>query len=226
MAEKRAPTGAVRETANDQFKRGFGNWFWGGVLAATVIHFAVFAFFPSLSAEVEAFSNDEIETIDLPPEVEIPPPPEQIARPATPVIGDASIDEDITIAATTFEATPVENLPPPPAGATSEDISRAPMFTPYTVKPTLRNSSEVSRALQRNYPPLLRDAGIGGTTTMWFFIDEDGRVVRTQVNNSSGYDQLDQAAQKVAEIMQFSPALNRDKKVPVWVQIPITFSSK
>ena len=226
MAEKRAPAGAVRETANDQFKRGFGNWFWGGVLAATVIHFAVFAFFPSLSAEVEAFDNAELETIDLPPEVEIPPPPEQIARPATPVIGDASIDEDITIAATTFEATPVENLPPPPAGATSEDISRAPMFTPYTVKPTLRNSSEVSRALQRNYPPLLRDAGIGGTTTMWFFIDENGRVVRTQVNNSSGYDQLDEAAQKVAEIMQFSPALNRDKKVPVWVQIPITFSSK
>ena len=94
------------------------------------------------------------------------------------------------------------------------------------MKPQLRNSSEVSRALQRNYPPLLRDAGIGGTTTMWFFIDENGRVVRTQVNNSSGYEQLDEAAQKVAEIMQFSPALNRDKKVPVWVQIPITFSSK
>lgn len=223
MAENSA---AVRETANDQFKRGFGNWFWGSVVAATVLHFALFAFFPSLSAEVEAFENEELETIELPPEVEIPPPPEQIARPATPVIGDATIDEDITIAATTFEATPVENLPPPPAGATNEDISRAPVFTPYTVKPGLRNQSDVQRALQRNYPPLLRDAGIGGTTVMWFFIDENGRVVRTQVNQSSGYEALDEAAQKVADIMEFTPALNRDKRVPVWVQIPITFSSR
>lgn len=223
MAE---PMTALNETANDRFKAGFGNWFWGSVVAATLVHFLVFAFFPSLQAEDVSFETDELEAIELPPEVEIPPPPERIARPATPVIGDANIEEDITIAATTFEATPVENLPPPPAGATSDDISRAPMFTPYTVKPNLKNSSDVARALQRNYPPLLRDAGIGGTTTMWFFIDENGRVVKTQVNNSSGYDQLDQAAQKVADIMEFTPALNRDKKVPVWVQIPITFSSK
>ncbi len=225
MAEvKYAPSQG--STANDRFKEKFANWFWGGVVAATFIHFAIFAFFPSLQAEDVSFDTDELISIDLPPEVEIPPPPERIARPATPVIGDANIDEDITIAATTFEATPVENLPPPPAGASSEDISRAPMFTPFTVRPALRNQDEVSRALQRNYPPLLRDAGIGGTTTMWFFIDENGKVVRTQVFNSSGYDALDDAAGKVASIMQFSPALNRDKKVPVWVQIPITFSSK
>jgi protein TonB len=219
-------TTVLPETANDRFKRGFGNWFWGSVVAATLIHFMVFAFFPDLKAEDVSFDNEELEAIELPPEVEIPPPPERIARPATPVIGEANIEEDITIAATTFEATPVENLPPPPAGATSDDISRAPMFTPYTVKPGLRNSTEVARALQRNYPPLLRDAGIGGTTVMWFFIDENGRVVNTQVNKGSGYEALDEAATKVAEMMQFTPALNRDKKVPVWVQIPITFSSR
>jgi hypothetical protein len=26
--------------------------------------------------------------------------------------------------------------------------------------------------------------------------------------------------------MQFSPAYNRDKKVPVWVEIPIVFTAK
>jgi protein TonB len=226
MAETRkTPLGSV-ETANDRFKQGFTNWFWGSVVAATLVHFMIFAFFPNLQAEDVSFENEELEAIELPPEVDIPPPPERIARPATPVIGDANIDEDITIAATTFEATPVENLPPPPAGATKEDLSRAPMFTPYTVKPQLKNNAEVQRALQRNYPPLLRDAGIGGQTVMWFFIDENGKVVKTQVNQGSGYEQLDKAANEVASIMQFSPALNRDKKVPVWVQIPITFSSK
>ena len=35
--------------------------------------------------------------------------------------------------------------------------------------------------------------------------------------------QLDTAAIRVAGVYRFSPALNREKKVPVWVQFPITF---
>jgi protein TonB len=227
MAEKIEQATEYRATANDRFKDGWGNWFWGAVVAATVMHFVMFAFWPEMSAADVSFASDAIETIELPPEIEIPPPPQQIARPATPVIGDATIDEDITIAPTTFEDNPIENLPPPPSTTTGEaDISRAPTFTPYTVKPELRNTSQVASSLQRNYPALLRDAGIGGTTIMWFFIDENGKVVKTQVFKSSGYEALDEAADKVASIMEFTPALNRDKKVQVWVQIPITFSSK
>ena len=225
--DERIESVGLGETANDRFKRGWSNWFWGAVVAATVVHFAIFAFFPQLNAEDVSYSTDALEAIELPPEIEIPPPPQQIARPATPIIGDATMDENITIAPTTFEDNPIDNLPPPPSTTTgSEDISRAPTFTPYTVKPELRNQDEVSRSLQRNYPPLLRDAGIGGTTIMWFFIDESGTVVNTRLFKTSGYDALDEAAAKVAEIMKFSPALNRDKKVQVWVQIPITFSSK
>ncbi|MHB1168718.1 MAG: energy transducer TonB [Longimicrobiales bacterium] len=217
---------AGRTIANDRFKNGFGNWFWGSLLAAAVLHFMMFAFWPEMSTADVSFTTEELEAIELPPEVEIPPPPEQIARPATPVISDATIDEDITIAETTFEDNPIENLPPPPTATGNEDISAAPRFTPFTVRPELRNRAEVARALERNYPPLLRDAGIGGETLVWFFIDENGRVQRTQINKSSGYDALDQAALTVAEQMQFSPALNRDKKVPVWVAIPIVFSSR
>ncbi len=212
--------------ANDRFKRDFGNWFWGSLLAAALLHFMMFAFWPEMSTADVSFTTEELEAIELPPEVEIPPPPEQIARPATPVISDATIDEDITIAATTFEDNPIENLPPPPTATANEDIASAPRFTPFTVRPELRNRADIARALERNYPPLLRDAGIGGETLVWFFIDENGRVQKTQINKSSGYDALDQAALTVAEQMQFSPALNRDKKVPVWVAIPIVFSSK
>jgi len=217
---------ATTKIANDRFKDGFGNWFWGSLLVAAILHFAMFAFWPEMSTADVSFTTEELEAIELPPEVEIPPPPEQIARPATPVISDAVIDEDVTIAATTFEDNPIENLPPPPTASANEDISAAPRFTPFTVRPELRNRSEIARALERNYPPLLRDAGIGGETLVWFFIDENGRVQNTRINKSSGYDALDQAALTVASQMQFSPALNRDKKVPVWVAIPIVFSSK
>jgi protein TonB len=84
----------------------------------------------------------------------------------------------------------------------------------------------VARALEREYPPLLRDAGIGGTVDIWFFIDEEGKVVNTVVDKSSGHKALDDAAVKVADIIQFSPALNRDKRVPVWISLPITFTTR
>jgi protein TonB len=81
----------------------------------------------------------------------------------------------------------------------------------------------VGRALEREYPPLLRDAGIGGTVVVYLFIDEEGTVQNTRVNQSSGHTSLDEAALRVGSVMRFSPAMNRDKKVPVWVSLPITF---
>jgi periplasmic protein TonB len=214
-------------TANDRFKSGFNNWFWGSIAAAALIHGMMFAFWPSMASSDVSFSTDELEAIELPPEVKIPPPPQAISRPAMPVVGEAKIDDNITIAPTTFEENPVNNLPPPPtSSAASEDISKAPTFTPFTVPPRLMNADEVGRALERTYPPLLRDAGIGGNVNVWFFIDEDGKVLKTQLAQQSGYPALDDAAIKIADIMKFSPAQNRDKKVQVWVSLPIRFSTK
>ncbi len=114
------------------------------------------------------------------------------------------------------------------AGAATEevaDISEAPSFTPYTVAPAIANREEVMAALEREYPPLLRDAGIGGRTLVWLFIDEEGVVQNQQVNTSSGHEALDEAAMRVASVFEFSPAMNEDEAVPVWIALPITFSS-
>lgn len=214
------------ETANDRFKRSYGKWFWVSVMAGVGMHFLVFTFWPQMTAGNMSIQTSEITAVDLPPEVRIPPPPQQIARPATPVIGSANIDENVTIASTTFESNPVDMLPPPPTATPDDDISKAPVFTPMTVTPKLLNGVEVQRALTTNYPPLLRDAGIGGSPEVYFFIDEQGHVLNTVLHQSSGYDQLDKVALDVGRLMRFSPAQNRDKKVKVWVSLPITFTAK
>jgi protein TonB len=210
------------ETENDRFKQSFSSWFWGSMIAATVVHFMLFQFWPTLTAEDVSFTVEELETIELPPEIEIPPPPERISRPATPVMATADIDEDITIAPTTFEENPVEDLPPPPTEAVV-DLASAPVFTPMTVRPEIRNRNAVMTAMERAYPPILRDAGIGGQVVVWFFISEEGQVLDKRLFQSSGHKQLDDAALEVADVYQFTPALNRDQKVKVWIQIPITF---
>ncbi len=105
-------------------------------------------------------------------------------------------------------------------------ISAAPVFTPYTKKPDYTNAAEVRRALEREYPPLLRDAGIGGTTIVWFFIDENGVVKNQVIQQSSGNEAMDEAALRVAPVFEFTPAENRGEPVPVWVQLPITFTTR
>ena len=75
----------------------------------------------------------------------------------------------------------------------------------------------------REYPTFLRDAGIGGEVVVWFFISEEGLVLDRRVSQSSGHAQLDEAALAVADVFRFSPALNLENVVQVWIQLPISF---
>src|SRR5690606_30537870 len=111
------------------------------------------------------------------------------------------------------------DTPPPPPRAGLE----APGFTPMTERPELQNSERVRELLVSEYPPLLRDAGIGGMVVVWFYIDRQGRVARALLSKTSGYRALDEAALRVAAGMEFTPAKHRDAVVPVWVEIPIVF---
>jgi len=102
-------------------------------------------------------------------------------------------------------------------------IAAEPTFTPFTVAPEIQNRDEVIAAMARSYPPLLRDAGIGGTIRVYFLISETGLVTDTRIDQSSGHEALDQAALAVASVYRFSAALNRDQPTAVWVSFPITF---
>jgi TonB family protein len=207
-------------TANDTFKHSYRTTLAFGLIGAVAVHFALFSLFPKMHANRLAAAEGELKAIELPPEVQIPPPPEQIARPATPRVAAAEIDEDVTIAPTTFESNPAENLAPPPPSTNPAD---RPSFIPYTQAPELQNRAEVLTFLRRTYPTILRQAGIGGTVLLWLYIDEAGQVQRTVLAESSGYEELDSVAQQVAEKMVFSPAFNRDKKTAVWLSQSIDF---
>jgi protein TonB len=222
-AQRAVPLADPLDSANERFKGRFRSLLWSSMIVAAGVHFVTFAYWPELTAEDFSFTSVELESIELPPEVEIPPAPKSIARPATPVMATTEIDETITIAPTTFEDNPVEKLPPPPTGEAQVELSDQPTFTPFTVAPEIANRKEVLEAMVASYPPLLRDAGIGGIVRVYFFIDENGVVQKFQVNQSSGHKSLDDAALAVASLYRFSPALNRDTRVPVWVSFPIEF---
>lgn len=228
--ERRPVRGVVerRSSANDRFKERFSSWLAGGLILATLAHFALFELFPTMrTADIDVEAR-RTEAVELPPEVEIPPPPEQVARPATPnVSASADVNEDVTISKTTFESNPTERLPPPPEGTEGEGgQDERPEFIPYDVAPELKNPAEVRRHLQQVYPPSLKKSNIGGTVILWIYVDREGQVRKSRVQKSSGYEALDEAAHEVADRMSFTPAMNRDKRTPVWVQQRIEFRVK
>jgi hypothetical protein len=108
------------ETANGRFQSRYAGATAVGILVATAIHFGLFALNPRL--QISRIEADPVETVSLtlPPEVRIPPPPQQIMRPARPRVAGADLAPEVTIAPTTFGANPVETLPVPPRVATPE----------------------------------------------------------------------------------------------------------
>lgn len=221
-ASKASESAASLMSANARFKQTFGAWLWGGLVVATVLHFGLFQLFPELTASDVRITMRDTPVMPL-PEIDIPEPPEPIPQPKAPVVGDTDPLEDVTIPRTTLEDNPVGLRPPAEEVRAGEE----PGFrTPYTVKPELRNRAEAIRIVERHYPGLLKDAGIGGQVDVWLLIDTTGVVRSARVQRSSGNSGLDEAALTAAREFRFTPALNRDRKVSVWLEIPITFSVK
>jgi TonB family protein len=208
---------------------------------STGLHVAALAAAVSLTVGggVES-TEDEVTVVELTQEFQPPPPPPPppVDQPQVQIRGFQTLSVpdivpseipppgEVAFKASDFTGEGV--LGGTAAGAEKKDdavvaIGETPSFTPFTVAPQLKNRDDVGRALEREYPPLLRDAGVGGKVEVWVRISEAGKVEDVQIHQSSGHPALDEAAIKVGQVMDFTPAMNRDKQVPVWVSIPITF---
>jgi protein TonB len=212
---------APRETANDRFKRRSGPAFVSSIIAAAVLHFAVFALFPTMSV---ADDGPDPVPIQLLPEIRnwVPPePPQPIEKPAFPIATD--LDLDVTIDRTVPN---VEQPLPiaPPLTVQTEERPPAEKFVPFSIPPRLLNGGDIERMLQRRYPPLLRDAGVSAKVQLLIHIDEAGRPLDARIHVSSAYDAFDRTALEVSAAMKFSPAQNRDRAVAVWIVVPVSFA--
>ena len=206
--------------ANQRFKQSSRTSFWISLIVATVFHAAVFAGSPVMALEERAEDEEPVVVVNVPDDIRMPEPPPPVRTPAAPVI---SVDAPTDATLERFDPSDWKDRPldPPPPSAGGEPDG--PFRTPMEVAPRLLNPAEVQGLLRRHYPPVLRDARIGGTVSVWFHIDAEGRVLETRIQRSSGYDALDEAALEVADRMEFSPAYNRDLKVPVWVALEVKF---
>lgn len=206
------------ETANERFKRSFGRVFWAALILAVASHFALFKLFPTLEAEDISTPEPEPRYISPPP-ADLPPPPQELQRPRPPVPMDMEIS-DVT-ARTTLDD--YVDLRPP---VIDQPLESTPGFVPYTVKPELRSPAAALTIVEEAYPDILKRAGVGGSVRVRARVDTLGRVVDAEILTGSGVPLLDEAALIAVRRFEFTPALNRDRKVSVWVSQSITFRTR
>ncbi|HEX8361967.1 MAG TPA: TonB family protein [Longimicrobium sp.] len=119
---------------------------------------------------------------------------------------------------------PIYDEPSPPPPITGQNGESTYDISTVTEAPRLQNRAAVARALERAYPPLMRDAGVGGTALLSFRIDAEGYVNAESIEVlESSNEQFSNASIAVVERMRFEPARVHGRRVPVRVQIPITF---
>jgi protein TonB len=205
--------------AGRSFRRPFA---WGLVLSAG-LHLSFYPLLSLLSIPGlprHGLQEFALATLELPPLVPIPSPPDQVKRPELPLPRSLALDEDLRIVASGMRSPADAGLGPPPAvQAETADID----FVRYDVPPLLGNRGEFGQMVWHFYPLELQRAGVEGSVELAMFVDVHGQVGDVRVEESSGFPRMDDAARQLAYRMEFLPALMRDQLVGVWVHQRICF---
>ena len=112
---------------------------------------------------------------------------------------------------------------PPPCRSGWENTEKLPE---YSSPPVIIDRMQVFRVLAAEYPRKLKKKGIGGSTRILFLVDTLGAVWGEQTRVSSGNEALDQAGLRVVRVLEFLPALLDDRKLCMWMEVPIHFPAR
>jgi protein TonB len=82
------------------------------------------------------------------------------------------------------------------------------------------------RSFDPPYPSRSRFAGEEGTVLVKVSISPLGAVLDAQVERSSGYQRLDEAALQSIRSWRFAPATRGAQAVASWVSVPVKFILK
>lgn len=199
-------------TANSEFKAQYRKWFDIALIISLSIHLIAFAVIRPFEFAALRTEQEELEVIEIPPEIDIPPPPKAIERPKIPIeaLDDEEVEEEETIQDTTFNPEDMLDAPPPPPPSSGD-------FYVFDEAP------KPKRIVQPEYPTMARQAGIEGTVVLKVTIDERGRVIRVVVLRSDS-EVFNDAAIEAMQQWTFIPAEQSGNPVKSTVSIPLEFS--
>ena len=219
MENANSTLSVVRESANYKFKQKYGKYFLTAVAISFISHITFILVTPAISADIQMRDEVTMESIELPPEVVIPPPPKPLAKPSVPMEANEELEEDITIEETT---------PPPPdlipeIPGVGEKAEAEEFLMVAEVMPKMKYMPP-----KPTMPAYIARARVNVSTKIEFYVTKSGDVDirRTNIPVSSGYPELDEIALEWAKKIKFHPALNRGEPVAVRVALTVNWVTK
>lgn len=170
----------------------------------------IYALASGLAAQMIQKLPDELKAEvvqEKPPEQEKlpPPPPPDLTKPPPPFVPPP----DIAIADTG-----------PSNAITSVQSHVAPV-----VAPQITAAVPVGRKhdCEADYPPVSRRLSEQGTVLLRLTVGEDGSVSGIQIQKSSGYSRLDEAAQECVKSWHYKPATQGGRPIATATQAQVTY---
>lgn len=212
-------------------KRNYQKYLLRGLLFATTFHFFGIGVYyaPSLWEEEEPTAIVRILKYS-----ELGPPP-SITNQAAPAIAvsaptakpsvgipvpvpDAEVSPEQTIASQTELSAvgPISETSQGGGEIQIEDDGPPPEFVPYEKAPV------PIKQVQPNYPEIAKRAGVEGTVWVRIWVDKEGKARKVVVMKSDA-EVLNDEAIKAAMQWLFTPAMQHNGPVSVWVAVPFKF---
>jgi protein TonB len=148
-----------------------------------------------------------------PPPETPPPPPPKLNTPPPPFIPPPEVQ--ISVPAPVQTITQVTTTPPPPVATIAPTPPPAP-HVPVRIAPVIDAAHNCAKP---EYPPASLRAEETGTVTVRFYIDAEGRAVRSEIARSSGHKRLDEAARQALGLCKFKPGTIDGKVEPMAVEM-------
>jgi protein TonB len=170
-----------------------------------------------------------------PPPAPLPPPPQpQPPPPVTPAPPVAPTSPAppaqvppvevavVPSAASTQAITAVANSNPQPAPALAAAAAPA---APARAAPPTRTPASVSAAQceKPDYPSASRRMEEEGTVSLRFLVGVDGKVIQSEIEKSSGFKRLDEAARAGLAKCRFQPATVDGRPEQAWASMKYTW---
>ena len=171
-----------------------------------------------LARQAITLTQESVEALLL---TDAAPPPPPAAAPKTPPTKTPLPP----VIPTTSTATPVITTPTAPAISNT-----APAPTQNAASPAPSPSIRTGAAIQPgascakpDYPSASRRLEEEGTVSLKFLIGADGRVLQAEIEKTSGFPRLDEAARNALSKCQFRPGTVDGKAEQSWASIKYTW---
>jgi protein TonB len=161
------------------------------------------------------------------------PTPVVIAKKPQPEMAPEQVSQPLNEPLADYEAFEMDNMESTLPSETLEEpiqVAALPSEADMTPEPPPSGIREALPLYRENppprYPRIARRKGYEGTVVLEVLVNAEGKVADCQIIRSCGHSILDKAAMKSIRNWLFEPGMRGEKKVEMWVKIPIKFQLK